>query len=194
MTSLQTIIEGCINNDSKCQQAIYNKYYTYAYKIAFRYIYQYERIADVVNDCFVKLFLNNYLFLTIDQNNIEPQLQESIKRTIIHSLIDELHRTNFMSAINSFPEEIWEKPINSNHAITNVLFKELICYVKSLPPMYGVVYNMYVIDGFSHEEIANLLRISVDTSTTNLSKAKVYLEKLIKRNRVPEHVNQTTSK
>jgi RNA polymerase sigma factor (sigma-70 family) len=194
MASLETIIKGCIHNNSKCQQVLYNKYYPYAYKIAFRYIYQYQRIADVVNNSFVKLFLNNYLFRTIDQNNIEPQLQELIKRTIINYSIDELHRTKFMSAINSYTEGIWAEAINSKHAITNMLYKELICCVKSLPPMYGVVYNMYVIDGFSHEEIADLLHTSVDTSKSNLSKAKVCLEKLIKSDRMLKHVRQTPSK
>jgi RNA polymerase sigma factor (sigma-70 family) len=181
MTNLQTIIRGCINNDSKCQQVLYHKYYTYAFRIAFRYIYQYKCIADIVNAGFVKLFTSSTAFLRIDKNNIELSLSELIKRTIINTAIIELRRYKFMPETGSNPEEIWEEPVNGNDAVKITIYKELICYVKSLSPIYRIVYNMYEIDGFSHEEIADQLGISVDNSKSNLYRAKSSLEKLIRK-------------
>ena len=186
MTNLQIIIKGCIRNDSKCQQALYDKYYDYAFKIAFRYVYQYKRIADVVNGGFVKLFTNNNSFLKTGENDTEQHLQITIKRIIIHAALDELRGNKFMPYVGSYPEAIWEESINnnSNNAATMMQYKQLICYVKSLPPIYSVVYNMYIIDGFLHKEIASQLGITTTASQSYLDKAKVYLEKLIRKEMV----------
>jgi RNA polymerase sigma factor (sigma-70 family) len=184
MMKLQTIIKGCINNDDKCQRALYHMYYDYAFKIAFRYIYQYKHIADVVNGGFVKLFTNNNSFLKTGENNIEQQLQTVIKRTIIHAALNELRLNKFKPYVGSYPQEIWEEPINSHNAATMMQYKQLICCVKSLPPVCGVVYNMYMIDGFLHKEIARQLGITITASQSYVCKAKVYLEKLIKKEMV----------
>jgi RNA polymerase sigma-70 factor (ECF subfamily) len=64
----------------------------------------------------------------------------------------------------------------------SLLYKELVKEIKKLPPSYRVVFNMYVIDGFTHQEIANQLGISVGTSKSNLSKARAILQKIIRNN------------
>jgi RNA polymerase sigma-70 factor (ECF subfamily) len=69
----------------------------------------------------------------------------------------------------------------SQSADQSVLYKELILEVKKLPPGYRAVFNMYVIDGFSHQQIADTLKISVGTSKSNLSKARVFLQKNLKK-------------
>jgi RNA polymerase sigma-70 factor (ECF subfamily) len=62
------------------------------------------------------------------------------------------------------------------------MYKELVKQIKKLPPSYRTVFNLYVIDGLTHQEIANLLGISVGTSKSNLSKARVILQKIVKNN------------
>ncbi|RYZ57092.1 MAG: RNA polymerase sigma factor, partial [Chitinophagaceae bacterium] len=62
------------------------------------------------------------------------------------------------------------------------LYKELILHVKKLSPAYRAVFNLYVIDGFSHQEIAQALGISVGTSKSNLSKARIILQNSIRQN------------
>lgn len=178
MIHLQAIIKGCKAADPACQRALYERYYGYAFKVAFRYIYRYERVADVVNDGFVKLFRNIGAFAGSDAD-AEPQLRGWIKRIVINTAIDELRRTHLMPQIGGMPEGIWEEADTGAQADSLVLYKELICHIKSLPPSYGAVFNMYVIDGFSHQEIAEQLGVSVGTSKSNLYKARAYLQKLI---------------
>lgn len=181
MTDPQVIIKGCIANDRKCQKLLYERYYGYAFKIAFRYIYRYERVADVVNDGFVKLFRNISTFVSNAEGDAEPRLLGWIKKIVINTAIDELRKHNLMPEIGGIPESIWEEAGATNNADNLLLYKELICHVKRLPPSYGAVFNMYVIDGFSHKEIAEQLGISVGTSKSNLFKAKAYLQKTINK-------------
>jgi RNA polymerase sigma factor (sigma-70 family) len=181
LTDLHAIISGCIANDRKCQKQLYERYYGYAFKIAFRYIYRYDRVADVVNDGFVKLFRNIAQFVSPSENDTERRLMAWIKKIVVNTAIDELRKHNLMPEIGGIPDAAWEEPGNSANADNALLYKELICHVKSLPPSYGAVFNMYVIDGFSHQEIADQLGISVGTSKSNLFKAKAYLQKLIKK-------------
>jgi RNA polymerase sigma-70 factor (ECF subfamily) len=183
LTELQTIIRGCCAGEARCQKALYERYYGYAFKIAFRYIYRYDRVGDVVNDGFVKLFRNFGQFHCPEEGETEPRLMGWIKKIVVNTAIDELRKTNLMPQIGGIPENAWEEPSGSGSADNRLLYKELICQVKSLPPSYGAVFNMYVLDGYSHQEIAELLGISVGTSKSNLFKAKAYLQKLIKKER-----------
>jgi RNA polymerase sigma-70 factor (ECF subfamily) len=79
------------------------------------------------------------------------------------------------------PKEFWQAPGPRQDEDMLLEYRKLICHLKSLPPFYGVVYNMYVIDGFSHPEIAAQLNISILKSRSNLCDAKAYLRELIKR-------------
>jgi RNA polymerase sigma-70 factor (ECF subfamily) len=174
-------LTGCIAADAKCQKLLYEQYYGYAFRIVFRYIYRYERVPDVVNDGFVKLFRNLHAFTGLGQEEAEPQLLGWIRKIMVNTAIDELRRTNLMPEIGGIPDTVWEETSTYDNADALLLYKELISHVKSLPPSYGAVFNMYVIDGFSHQEIAKQLGISVGTSKSNLFKAKAYLQNILKK-------------
>jgi len=168
-----------MNNDSRCQKKLYERYYGYALKIVFRYIYRYEKATDVVNDGFVKIFRSFKTFECEEKENMEKIWMGWVKRIMINTAIDELRRSNMMPEIGGLPDHIWELQDRSQQADRIVLYKELICQVKKLPPSYRLAFNMYVIDGFSHQEIAEKLGISIGTSKSNLAKARIQLKKFI---------------
>jgi RNA polymerase sigma factor (sigma-70 family) len=179
LDELHSIVEGCMNNDSRCQKKLYERYYGYALKIVFRYIYRYEKATDVVNDGFVKIFRSFKTFECEEKENMEKIWMGWVKRIMINTAIDELRRSNMMPEIGGLPDHIWELQDRSQQADRIVLYKELICQVKKLPPSYRLAFNMYVIDGFSHQEIAEKLGISIGTSKSNLAKARIQLKKFI---------------
>jgi RNA polymerase sigma-70 factor (ECF subfamily) len=181
LRNLQIIIKGCIANDAKCQRLLYEQYYGYAFKIAFRYIYNYERVADVVNDGFVKLFKNIASFTGTGESDIQPRLMGWIKKIVVNTAIDELRKNKLMLNISNIPEEMWSEPRDGNNSDDLVLYKELVCLIKKLPASCRAVFNMHVMDGFSHKEIAEHLNISVGTSKSNLSKARAWLQKAISK-------------
>jgi RNA polymerase sigma-70 factor (ECF subfamily) len=177
---LYQLIKGCIERDYKCQRAFYEHYYGFALKTVFRYIYKYDKATDIVNDGFVKIFNSLEKFQLAKQNiDTEKILMGWMKRILINTAIDELRRQQAMPEIGELPEYIWEEMDRSQNADQMILYKELICEVKRLPPSYRNVFNMFVIDGFSHNEIANVLGISEGTSKSALAKAKTHLKKFL---------------
>ena len=174
------IIEGCKKQDARSQKMLYERFYGYALKIAFRYVYRYDVAVNVTNDGFVKVFRHIERFCYEEEAYPERLLMAWMKRIVINTSIDELRRNNMTPEIGGIPEHVWEEPDNSQKADQLLLYKELISYVKSLPPMYRIVFNMFVIDGCTHFEIADFLGISVGTSKSNLSRARGILQKIIK--------------
>jgi len=186
--SLKEVIKGCKGFDHKSQRILYEKYFGYALKIVFRYIYHYERSVDVTNDGFVKVFMNMEVFRFSNEKDLEKILLSWVKKIMINTAIDDLRKQNMIPEIGALPEDIWEAPDKSSEADQVLLYKELMTEVKKLSPAYRVVFNMYVIDGFSHQEIAEKLGISVGTSKSNLFKARMHLQKFIKQNSLPASV------
>jgi RNA polymerase sigma-70 factor (ECF subfamily) len=148
----------------------------------FRYIYHYDKAVDVVNDGFVKVFRNFEKFQFRDIENLEMVLMGWMRMIMINTAIDQLRKHNFLPEIGDISESTWAQEDKSQSSDQVLLYKELVKQIKKLPPSYRTVFNLYVIDGLTHQEIANLLGISVGTSKSNLSKARVILQKIVKNN------------
>ncbi len=182
MELLLHLIEGCTENNQRDQKALYERYYGYCLKTVFRYIYRYDQAVDVVNDGFVKVFRNFQKFNYTPGDELEMVLMGWMRRIMINTAIDHLRKNNFMPEIGDISENIWMQHDKSQGSDQGILYKELIQQIKRLPPSYRTVFNLYVIDGFTHHEISEKLGISVGTSKSNLSKARVQLQKFIKSN------------
>lgn len=179
---LQILIAGCIRNNHRDQKFLYEKYYGYCLKTVFRYIYHYDKAVDVVNDGFVKVFRNFEKFQFRDMENLEMVLMGWMRMIMINTAIDHLRKNNFLPEIGDISESTWAQEDKSQASDQVLMYKELVKQIKKLPPSYRTVFNLYVIDGLTHQEIANLLGISVGTSKSNLSKARVILQKIVKNN------------
>jgi RNA polymerase sigma factor (sigma-70 family) len=180
LENLRNIIDACVHNNAACQKTVYERFYGYSLKIVFRYIYRYDRAVDVVNDGFVKIFKNMYRFTSDDAISVEQRFMGWIKKIMINSAIDDLRKNNMIAEIGGIPEHVWDVQDKGPQPDQSLLYKELVAVVKQLPPSYRAVFNMIVIDGMSHHEVADHLGISVGTSKSNLSRARILLQKHIK--------------
>lgn len=179
MESIQEIIASCLENNNKYQKIFYERYFGYCLKIVFRYIYRYDKAIDIVNDGFVKIFRNLVKFHYENPENLEKILLGWMRTIMVNTAIDSLRKDSLLPEIGALDDNVWQPVDRSRGADQNLLYKELIQEVKKLPPSYRAVFNMYVIDGFTHQEIANSLGISVGASKSNLSKARALLQKKI---------------
>lgn len=161
---------------------LYEKYYGFALKTVFRYIYRYEKAVDVVNDSFIKFFNKIDQFKAGSEADTEKMLMAYLKRIMINTAIDELRRGKMTPEIGGIPEHVWDIPDNRADAEQMILYKELIIMIKELAPQYRSVFNLYVIDGYNHLEIADILKIPVGTSKSCLSRARALLQNNIKKN------------
>jgi RNA polymerase sigma factor (sigma-70 family) len=178
------VIEGCKRQEPRFQKLLYEQFYGYALKIAFRYVYKYDAAVDVANDGFVKLFRHIGKFRYETGDFPERVLMGWIKRIVINTSIDALRKNNMTPEIGGIPEYVWEVADDSQHADRLLLYKDLVSHIKNLPPMYRIVFNMFVIDGCTHFEIASTLGISVGTSKSNLSRARGVLQKILEEKKV----------
>ena len=136
-----------------------------------------------MNDGFVKIFLKLNRFHCDQPDHLEMILMGWMRTIMINTAIDRLRKDSFLPEIGELDETVWieDKGQTSDQSL---LYKEVIKEIKKLPPVYRAVFNMYVIDGFTHQEIATQLKIAVGTSKSNLSKARVLLQKFLKSNEV----------
>lgn len=182
LENLSVTIQGCLENDPKQQKVLYEHYFGYCLKIVFRYMYRYETAVDIVNDGFVKLFRNLRRFVPVNGENTEMLFMGWMRTIMVNSAIDHLRKNNFLPEIGSLSETAWAIADKTQFTDREILYKELVLQIRRLTPAYRAVFNLYVIDGFSHQEIALRLGISVGASKSNLSKARGVLQRLVKEN------------
>lgn len=181
MDTRKDIIKGCAERNQHCQKILYEQYLGYALKTAFRFIYKYERAIDVVNDSFVKLFNHFPDFHLGSNEENEKQLFGWLRKIIINTSIDELRKAQLLPEIGEIPDEVWEISNPCHNADQLVAYKDLVVLIKELPPLYRIIFNLYVIDGYSHSEIAVMMNIPEGTSKSGLSRARMILRKKIKK-------------
>ncbi|MGE5107671.1 MAG: RNA polymerase sigma factor [Sphingobacteriales bacterium] len=181
MEHIIRIIRGCREKNYKYQKIVYEQYYGFALNTVFRYIYHYEKAVDVVNDGFVKLFTHFNRFSSNADEQTERMLMAWLKKIMINTAIDELRKNKMIPEIGGIPDYLWEQTSNNQDADQLLLYKDIIIMIKALPPSYRTIFNLYVIDGYTHLEIASMLNISVGTSKSGLSRARVLLQKRINK-------------
>lgn len=182
---LQSLVQGCIQLDRASQKKFYMNFYGYALSVCHRYVQQEEDALEVMNDGFLKIFKDLNRFEP-RHNNIEISLKAWMRRIFINTAVDHLRKHKHRMEINV--------PVENDSQLSNVgewpadrfSHKELLEMIFNLSPAYRMVFNLYVIDGYSHEEISQLLHISPGTSKSNLSKARANLQKMIMQAR--EHL------
>lgn len=179
MEEIKDILQGCREGNRKYQKLLYEKYYGFALKIVFRYIYNYEEAVEVANDGFVKFFSGIDKFIVDGQGNIERMLGGWIRKIMINCSIDLLRKKMLLPEIGGIPDYAWNIRETSPSIEQLIIYKELITLIKKLPPQLRIVFNMHIIDGYKHIEIAEILGIPVGTSKSNLMKAKAFMQKFI---------------
>lgn len=175
------MIQGCVAHNQREQKKLYEQFYGYCLKVVFRYIYHYDKATDVVNDAFAKIFNKLNSFYCHQPENAEAMFMGWMRTIMINTAIDRLRSDSFLPEIGTIDDNVWIED-KSEQSDQQLLYKELMMEIKKLPPVYRTVFNMYVMDGFSHQEIAGQLKIAVGTSKSNLFKAREILQKAIKKN------------
>ena len=174
-----TIIKGCADNEAKCQRIFYERYLAYVLKIAFRYVGSYENAANAANDAFIRIFKAIKKFEIRNEADMEAMLMGWMRKIAINVSIDYMRRESLIAERISLEKNTWLEPGTSDASDNQLMYKELVSLIRKLSPAYRVVFNLHVIDGYSHQEIARMLGISPGTSKSNLSKAKAFLQKFL---------------
>jgi len=169
---LNTIINKCKKNDRGAQNELYKHMYSYGLGICGRYIKDELEARTVLNEGFYKIYRNIFKY----ENGLA--FKPWFKTILINTALDYLRKNKKFKTDLSIDKAL-DVSVDSN-AISELSFKELMAIVNTLPTAYRTVFNMYVVDGYKHKEIAEKLSIEVGTSKSNLSRAKAILRQMIK--------------
>ncbi len=180
---INIIVKGCIDCNRVSQKDFYKNFYGYAAAICNRYVANEYDLVEVVNDGFLKIFKEIERF-DVNVNHLESRLMSWIKSIMIHTSIDfyrKQMRDNISINIVANENLVDNVSYDAETPIDKLTYYEIIELTNQLTPMYKLVFNMSVIDGMSHDEIAKKLNISEGTSKSNLYKARQIIIKLIEK-------------
>lgn len=153
---------------------LYKQFYSYGMGICLRYSSKREEAVEILNDGFMKVFQK------IDQYNPEKSFTKWFRRILINSAIN-YYKKNIKHSHWGL-DVIQEPPSLEFDVLGQLGYNEIIQLVQRLPVAYRTVFNLYAIEGYKHEEIADLLNISVGASKSNLSRARANLRGMLKTN------------
>lgn len=169
---IQDLIAGCKKKDRKCQKGLYQIFYSYAMRMCIRYAKDKEEALELVNDGFMRVFMNIHRYE--DTRPFKAWLSTIMINTSIDHYRKQIKRIE-MEELNAKNEMEDKESI-----LSHIQYEDLIKLVQQLSVAYRTVFNLFAIDGYSHEEISTMLSISVGTSKSNLFKAREQLKKMLK--------------
>lgn len=165
------LIKRCIKNDRRAQQKLYETYYSYGMGISIRYIKDENEAIEILNDSFLKVFNNLKKFDS--SKNFKPWF----RKIVVNTALTHMKKNKKLKMQLQIDDAIHVS--SREDILSKIGYSELINLVQSLSTAYRTVFNMYVIDGYKHNEISETLGISVGTSKSNLSKARAILQNKI---------------
>jgi RNA polymerase sigma factor (sigma-70 family) len=173
MYSDSDLIEGCIRGDRKIQHELYQRFAPRMYGVCLRYAGNAVEAEDILQEGFIKVFRK------IESYRGDGSFEGWVRRIFVNTAIEHFRKKTYLQPITEYEENTIEGKYLS--VLDNLAEKDIIQLVQQLSPGYRTVFNMYVVEGYTHKQIAEVLGISEGTSKSQLSRAKIILQDLVKK-------------
>ena len=169
----EELIKGCIREDESCQRELFRRYAGKMLGVCQRYARSSADAEDIVQDAFIKVFDK------IHQFKSEGSFEGWIRKIVVNTALKKYTIIRYDKEVSGF--EITDRNESSMEASahSHLNEKELLGLINNLPDGYRLIFNLYVIEGYQHEEIAQMLRIQPGTSRSQLVKARNMLKQQI---------------
>lgn len=173
MISDSDLIEGCIRGDRKMQFELYQRYAPKMYGVCLRYAGKAEEAEDILQEGFIKIYNK------IGSFRGEGSFEGWMRRIFVNTAIEHFRKKTYLQPITEYEENTLEgKYLN---VLDNLAEQDIIQLVQKLSPGYRTVFNMYVVEGYTHKQIGEALGISEGTSKSQLSRAKIILQEMVQQ-------------
>lgn len=171
----QLLSECKTRGSMESYEKLYKHFHGFSMRVCYRYLKNEHEAMEVVNDSFLSIFKK------IDAYDISRPFEPWLRRILINNSINFLKKNSKHILLETDASD----PIHLDHAendgFHDLSYNELLGLIQELSPTYRMVFNLYVIDGFAHEEIAKKLGISIGSSKSNLSRARENLRQMLRR-------------
>jgi len=180
--SLEKLINRCKQRDIKAQSEVYQLFAGKLFALCLKYSKNYQEAQDNLQDGFITIFNK------IEQYKFKGSFEGWLKRIVVNTALQKYREKNVLNLISDeIPDEV-EVDIDES----TISLDYLLSIIQELPNRYRLVFNMYVLDGYSHREISEMLEISEGTSKSNLSRARQILKKKVEENKLEEKKNKVS--
>jgi RNA polymerase sigma-70 factor (ECF subfamily) len=171
----KTLIKACVKGNKKAQFVFYKKFYGKMMAVCQRYARNDEEAKDIFHEAMMKVFTN------LPKYQFSGSLEGWIRRIMINTSIDWYRKNkNTFGFVDDEEQQLEDTQIAIDDMVnSNFNVKDIMRAIQQLTPAYKAVFNLYVVEGYSHKEIAEMLQINIGTSKSNLAKAKQKLQKLL---------------
>jgi RNA polymerase sigma factor (sigma-70 family) len=170
--SIEQLINDCKKNDIKAQEQLYRQYAPKLFSVCLKYSRNYTEAQDNLQDGFLLIFEKIHMF------SFKGSFDGWLKRLMINHVLQQYRTETFLSLVDEDIKEVVEVEVEEDTVSLDYLMK----IIQELPDRYRLVFNLFAIDGYSHQEIAELLNINIGTSKSNLSRARLILKEKIETN------------
>lgn len=173
-------IRACASNDRISQKKIYVSFYGYAKTICDNYSSNHEDSVEILNDGFLKIFkeMHRYKPAYANTNN---SFKGWLRKIIIYTAIDHFRKNHKQRLTKDIENEMLDLPVVGEDVFDQISYEEIKKTIQQLTPSYRLAFNLFVIEGYTHEEIAKQLGISVGASKSNLARGRKQMQKLLLR-------------
>lgn len=168
----EELIQGCISGDRQSQSRLYTLFAAKMFVVCMRYAKNREEAEEILQEGFMKIFQ------FIHQFRFTGSFEGWIRKIMVNCALQKYRSKTNLRAVVHMDEASLEN-FGTEDISTQLSSKELLKLVQLLPPAYRLVFNLYVFEGLKHREIAELLGISEGTSKSNLSDARIILQKAV---------------
>lgn len=177
---LKEVIQGCIKQKRRSQEVLFQLYYGKMLSVVYRYLHDFDSSQEVVQEGFIKIFDNLHVF------DFKGSFEGWIRRIMTNQAIDYIRKSKRMAKLteneNDFKQEESYSMIEEEDTLLKDLkYEQALEAISELSPAYRTVFNLFAIENYTHREIAEMLNISEGTSKSNYAKAKINLQKILKK-------------
>jgi len=167
------LIKGCLEGNRRMQEELYRRFSPRMYAVCLRYAGNAEEAEDILQEGFIKIFKK------LDSFRSEGSFEGWVRRIFVNTAIEHFRRKRYLMPVTDKEENTIEGKYLS--VLDDLAARDIMALVQELSPGYRTVFNMYVVEGYTHKEIADMLGISEGTSKSQLSRAKVILQDMVKK-------------
>lgn len=165
------LIEGCIKGDRQMQELLYHRFSPKMYAVCLRYSGNTEDARDLLQEGFIKIFKN------LSKYRGDGSFEGWIRRIFVNTSIEYFRKKVHLQDVTETQERTLED--KEWNVLDNLAEKDIMKMIHALSPGYKAVFNMHVIEGYSHKEIADMLGINEGTSKSQLARARTVLKKML---------------
>ena len=169
----EQLIKACIKEDAACQKEVFNRFSGRMLGVCQRYARNAADAEDILQDAFIKVFDKMH------QLKFEGSFEGWIRKIVVNTALKKYTLTRYSKEISGYEMKDRDEGTLDPSVYSHLTQKDLMVLINSLPDGYRVVFNLYVIEGYQHDEIAEILGIQPGTSRSQLVKARMMLQRQI---------------